>query len=1445
MAPARSFQSAQDFVRALRAPSDPPVAGGPLKIEIAQNAWTDSSFYVPSKAKIISEWILTKLLKEKAKDIAENPVFDTRYWNLLHSLNTPTEGSTKGWDIKQRNVWLTPLLNRVPLAPVVIAFLNAYNTLDEGQRSELSTSVNACLSTLWPLSAQKMGTEMLQDCYGAVLSVLSSSSSPLNTCMAKLGSMISASYRLALTNSSNKKKLYQTFLNSHLRNWMQSLSFGYLPEQQPFSDVVLESGIETLFNLDVLRQTNDQKTEPPFLEHLRKLLASGRDHVYRALPRLYSSYVNSIKKHRGALFSQGSQSQPGAALEEFHEAALRLFTSMLALVDHNDQDALSWMTRLSLLQTVDQENLFDRHQMEAQMTLNQLVDLIIIALNDAWKDAYLECTTIAIQCLSTIARIDYDLMLPFMPRILPLFLQISLPSEQHFAFLEILLSYHTKTRTLGVLVQNLFAALSSPTQYPQGPMQRYQLSFSSPVMHNFFMSRLSKALLRFLTESQCVHLVEFVSNTLKTSWDTFYSNIRQNNSDSDEKPRKRRKTDTDVGGQDVETVAVVYSLMCRLASAVLSSLPISSLSSESLASVRQALENFRADAIHTAISKCLRVLKKQDAKNLWPTEIVTVAALRLYYALSISRNLSLSVACDKKLIGKFTELLASEEVLPELTLELYRTLLYNMAVGNPTEHELIFDRLLSYLESNFSPADVRWSGDNHHLTKGESGRAEASVAILYMIIERWLPQLDRLASQTQLEGSLKLLLSVKVNPVRVTTQQIQPEQLLMQLLHSAQFWEFHNIRNVFLAILDKAIASINSSELQSGKPSTVQNASIYRYLLFFPLEYFSSQILNDMVKHAVAVDVCLSGLESPVDSEVTEALIIIRGFLKRAYAYIGSVDQEQGEESSEFLIHLLKSTPSEAELATEFTRATLDLVELYLLKLLKVAKKNRTNAIIEVLRTFSAGLFSVSTDFFSLGFSRLVELVEREFPAATLPNDVVSTLTKLQEDITSAIIPRVNKLATEKIPKEMVGASAKLISGWRSLLSLRKWLNPSNESSDGMPLIGEMIVVQLMPALKVQDDPRTPDLDEFCVNTFAILLQELDSLPSTQHSAHLDIVMASYIYFSQVFSLTSRQILDSHLTKSCRKLIIEDYVYLTTFVADSLSCHNELSSQHLLHLVHLASLVLHEHPTHSLVHVQKFTTRCLNIFNNDPIFVQGPVELREEVLKLLSKHCSDQQTALRLQDAAAIWLLLSKYLAPSPVHDQVTTTTIFHEIVSILSSLVRLRRDLVTHALPHLGMLLRQLLFCMRACRPNLGAKQTNMIMNTQPRWINSTQALGPEEAKMLGRLLEGLLTKTTVRFLASASSGPENQKAESLAKPFSKHAAYVLEAYIESMNDPLCVLSLDVRKELQAGVFALCSMISEHSRDALMASALDAGGKVISKTLWREYDKQKYVGKG
>src|SRR6185369_7196900 len=167
-----------------------------------------------------------------------------------------------------------------------------------------------------------------------------------------------------------------------------------------------------------------------------------------------------------------------------------------------------------------------------------------------------------------------------------------------------------------------------------------------------------------------------------------------------------------------------------------------------------------------------------------------------------------------------------------------------------------------------------------------------------------------------------------------------------------------------------------------------------------------------------------------------------------------------------------------------------------------------------------------------------------------------------------------------------------------------------------------------------------------------------------------------------------------------------------------------------------------------------------------------------------------------------IWTLLSRLLSGSEEHDTVTTRSIFHSAITIISALVRLRRDLVTLTLPHLATALRQLMFCVRRLRPHLGVKQSTMITNTQPRWLNAAYPLQVGEAKALSRLLETLATKTLIR---NNLSHVETQRAESLAKPFSKHAYSVITAYIEAMNDPLCVIPQELRKELQSGLYALC----------------------------------------
>ena len=128
---------------------------------------------------------------------------------------------------------------------------------------------------------------------------------------------------------------------------------------------------------------------------------------------------------------------------------------------------------------------------------------------------------------------------------------------------------------------------------------------------------------------------------------------------------------------------------------------------------------------------------------------------------------------------------------------------------------MVVEKILSYLERSFTPADVVWSGQPHHLTFGQPGKAECALALLHLILERWLPTVEYdsfcfevfnvdfgfriLATPEQLTRLLKVIMRIKIplEPCNLEGQ-LRPEHLLLRTLHSAEFWELHIMRSLFV-----------------------------------------------------------------------------------------------------------------------------------------------------------------------------------------------------------------------------------------------------------------------------------------------------------------------------------------------------------------------------------------------------------------------------------------------------------------------------------------------------------------------------------------------------------------------------------------------------------------------------------------------------------------------
>ncbi|KAG6832212.1 hypothetical protein H0H92_004177 [Tricholoma furcatifolium] len=371
-------------------------------------------------------------------------------------------------------------------------------------------------------------------------------------------------------------------------------------------------------------------------------------------------------------------------------------------------------------------------------------------------------------------------------------------------------------------------------------------------------------------------------------------------------------------------------------------------------------------------------------------------------------------------------------------------------------------------------------------------------------------------------------------------------------------------------------------------------------------------------------------------------------------------------------------------------------------------------------------------------------------------------------------------------------------------------------------------------------DDHTSVHDEGRVAMLSILLEEFNFCAEGDRPSHIGYIMAAYRPAYHSLQPHARHQVDGFLLKLCAGLSSSEYSQLLELVVDELL--HDRSTDARIQLVQISATLLRSHPQGTLKQMQSFTTRMIQMFLSWHGLTDGPIELRLQTLEFVVLHCTEQPAILRIGDMGSIWSFIANFLTGSPEHDSDTNMKIFHNIIAIISALIRLRRDLIIHTLPHLSSILRQLLMTVRIVRPNLGIKQTSLVSDTLPRWLNTRHPIGMEEVKALARLLESLTVKSMIR---NNAPNQETQKAESLAKPFSKHAAYVLKAYLTAVNDPLCSLLSEHRKELHRGLFALCSMISDHSRDALMVGGLDTGGKVTMKALWKEYEKQRYIGKG
>ena len=219
-----------------------------------------------------------------------------------------------------------------------------------------------------------------------------------------------------------------------------------------------------------------------------------------------------------------------------------------------------------------------------------------------------------------------------------------------------------------------------------------------------------------------------------------------------------------------------------------------------------------------------------------------------------------------------------------------------------------------------------------------------------------------------------------------------------------------------------------------------------------------------------------------------------------------------------------------------------------------------------------------------------------------------------------------------------------------------------------------------------------------------------------------------------------------------------------------------------------------------------------------------------------------------MQDVAVIWTTLVGLAQPAspssaavvPVQAPAASIA-FLNMLDVASAISSHRRDLLVPTFP-------QLVACLSGFIQVLQLASNTSSLS--PRWSrSSTPWVRPHHAKALTRLLVSLNTKSSTlqhHKKRSESSSRDDSKTTSLAGPLSKHAPFILVAFLRAATDNAAPLTSEVRRELTVGILEILGTMGKYEREALMRGFLTPSmeaERTLLKQLWKDQERVRYKG--
>lgn len=193
---------------------------------------------------------------------------------------------------------------------------------------------------------------------------------------------------------------------SHLDNWVHAAT-----QASPRLRAAVSSAVsDLLFSVDGIRHlilVPDTADDSFF----NKLSALDPVAVFAeaCLPDLFSSFSQAVRKHRAALFAEGSNAT-GSRANTSDEACVAFFRSCIAYIGRRYDSRVQWPAYVNLVNAVRGGNLYSR----GSVWRTELVALALkaaVAVDAGAADA-------ALALLTCLLRLDYDLVSDVCPGVL-------------------------------------------------------------------------------------------------------------------------------------------------------------------------------------------------------------------------------------------------------------------------------------------------------------------------------------------------------------------------------------------------------------------------------------------------------------------------------------------------------------------------------------------------------------------------------------------------------------------------------------------------------------------------------------------------------------------------------------------------------------------------------------------------------------------------------------------------------------------------------------------------------------------------------------------------------------------------------------------------------------------------------------------------------------------